>query len=1007
MALFPKVKLKTLPAFPSTINGGAGIDVTRLNGALTVELDWSEFGAISAIPTSPTSYVLTYDTASGVYILVPSHLLGGASSGIADAPIDGTPYARESAAWVPAANGMFLQAGTAAVTRTTQDKLRERASFADFGAKGDGKFGTDGAISGVAFTSASAGFAAGDVGKLIRIAGAGPGGSALETTIAAFASANSVSVSTAAAAAVSGRNFVFGSDDTSAIQAAVNALSANAFSVLRIPGKVFLTSAAINTYTGVAIVGDKRRSPVDNAGSFIVPSTSTDGITIQSADSFDLRDISIVYVGTASGGTCGIRVTPPPGQYNYHSGISSVAIAGAYDAVVLNRCVSALIDWLRVDTYERYGVSMSSNGIGGGDNGDNKLSNSVFLGGPSAFAGCSWDSGGGLTIFNCKFLSGQYGAVFSSATGTNTSQLNVIGNSFDGMTSGNLSFNRQDTSSHVTGVVIGNNTFNMWTGAPNGLVIGPGFSTITITGNTFYGPPLGPSTVIDIDTIDNAIITGNAFISNNSQTNGILILGGSTNVIKANNSYSGTFNLGGSEVAGSVDHDYDVNATVQVTSIPGSVNFISTAGYHALGDGGGALYRRVGSQPAHAGKIQSADGAWWEFCDSAINVHQFGARGDGSTDDSAAINNAIAYMKLPGGNAYPILHFGHPTLFQYVIAHTLNFTGMRDLRTTIDFENSVLLGQCTGHPIMDALDSHLMEFKNGFIFGDPTLIPSHGLQMGVAITNNGADYCRLDNMLFTGNYSYCAFLNAGCELFRAVKCTFSNFYNYADCVIQDGRNASHVSSQFFTATAAHDTYISFQDNEFDGCTFEQDGQASDKTGCAVRIFGNTHSHRFLNGFAQCNYGSAFILLYDHYSMTLDVHCEVNFLVNNVLLVSDPAPMILYGFRLIESFNFATNGVISSDGSGNVIDFVNSEVEIGTSIPNAPVFGPGGRVNFHGKIRLGPNPALYNLGNLNALTGDLELRLPQSTLVLPALRSVRAVSHDTVSTTYYGIHTFVT
>lgn len=104
MALLPKVKLKTLPTFPSTINGGTGIEVTKQNGAVTVDLDYSNFGSTSAIPVSPTNYILTYDTATDSYIMLPSHLLGAGVSGIADAPIDGTQYGRQSGAWTPVAS---------------------------------------------------------------------------------------------------------------------------------------------------------------------------------------------------------------------------------------------------------------------------------------------------------------------------------------------------------------------------------------------------------------------------------------------------------------------------------------------------------------------------------------------------------------------------------------------------------------------------------------------------------------------------------------------------------------------------------------------------------------------------------------------------------------------------------------------------------------------------------------------------------------------------------------
>lgn len=120
MTLLPKVKLKALPTFPSNIIGGTGLTSTKNNGAVTLDYAWQEFGAIDAIPTSPTSYILTYDTVAKTYVMVPSHLLGGAVSGISDAPNDGVLYGRQSTGWSPVAGSTPasnppLMDGTAAV----------------------------------------------------------------------------------------------------------------------------------------------------------------------------------------------------------------------------------------------------------------------------------------------------------------------------------------------------------------------------------------------------------------------------------------------------------------------------------------------------------------------------------------------------------------------------------------------------------------------------------------------------------------------------------------------------------------------------------------------------------------------------------------------------------------------------------------------------------------------------------------------------------------------------
>jgi hypothetical protein len=91
-----------------------------------------------------------------------------------------------------------------------------------------------------------------------------------------------------------------------------------------------------------------------------------------------------------------------------------------------------------------------------------------------------------------------------------------------------------------------------------------------------------------------------------------------------------------------------------------SLTYIRTAGYYAVGDGGGALYKRVSSAPSHAGKVQSADGIWFEYVqEGSANWRQFGAKGDG-TDDTTPAQNAINYLQtsaVTGGTLYTTAGF--------------------------------------------------------------------------------------------------------------------------------------------------------------------------------------------------------------------------------------------------------------------------------------------------------------------------------------------------------------
>lgn len=106
---------------------------------------------------------------------------------------------------------------------------------------------------------------------------------------------------------------------------------------------------------------------------------------------------------------------------------------------------------------------------------------------------------------------------------------------------------------------------------------------------------------------------------------------------------------------------FDDNSEAEAFSVASSVDAIVTFGYTTAGDGGGATYKRSASEPSHNGKIQSADGAWWELSEEEPNLYMFGAVGDNSTDNATAIDNAFGYclaryedglpveLKIPGG----------------------------------------------------------------------------------------------------------------------------------------------------------------------------------------------------------------------------------------------------------------------------------------------------------------------------------------------------------------------
>jgi hypothetical protein len=105
------------------------------------------------------------------------------------------------------------------------------------------------------------------------------------------------------------------------------------------------------------------------------------------------------------------------------------------------------------------------------------------------------------------------------------------------------------------------------------------------------------------------------------------------------------------QVTNSAAPSFDTKAGVQSATISAVVSTIRTGGYTTAGDGGGALYKR-GTLPAHAGYIQSADGAYWVIADQVLKATSFGAIGDDSTNNQTALTNWLAACSVLGRPGY-------------------------------------------------------------------------------------------------------------------------------------------------------------------------------------------------------------------------------------------------------------------------------------------------------------------------------------------------------------------
>lgn len=213
-----------------------------------------------------------------------------------------------------------------------------------YGAKGDGiEIQGTASISSTshALTCTGAAFTANDVGKTIVIDGAGASGAQLATTISAFTDATHVSITAAAGSTVSSVRIVYGTDDTVAIQNAINAaynysVGKNSGGKVFIPNGLYIIAGALQTSIGgvnpncqlyipaAASSRDNARATIIIEGESIPDFTSND--PINTTPYFPAKTGTVLLSTITGSGTCAsVFGTKAPGtaflNFNYSNTI--------------------------------------------------------------------------------------------------------------------------------------------------------------------------------------------------------------------------------------------------------------------------------------------------------------------------------------------------------------------------------------------------------------------------------------------------------------------------------------------------------------------------------------------------------------------------------------------------------------------------------------------------------------------------------------------------------------
>ena len=236
----------------------------------------------------------------------------------------------------------------------------------EYGALGDGIHLFDGNITSgdSTFTSASAVFTSGDIGKVITIHDAGGTNIDLTSTISSINSSTSVELADTASATVFNVDFIYGTDDTTAIQNAIDATqsSTNKFGIVFFPAGIYIVNG---TYGGNN--NSQLRLPtIDRVGSVDSPIGTVilkgpESTTNQTAGNF-VGDGGAVIYSTRYGtdGTYSIlsgkalNHTPGLGGDSYYFTQIKLLIKGITFRTVQNPTNSALnLEWV-LSVYGEY-----------------------------------------------------------------------------------------------------------------------------------------------------------------------------------------------------------------------------------------------------------------------------------------------------------------------------------------------------------------------------------------------------------------------------------------------------------------------------------------------------------------------------------------------------------------------------------------------------------------------------------------------------------------------------
>jgi len=417
-------------------------------------------------------------------------------------------------------------------------------------------------------------------------------------------------------------------------------------------------------------------------------------------------------------------------------------------------------------------------------------------------------------------------------------------------------------------------------------------------------------------------------------------------------------------------------------------------GFAAPGDGGGGVWYWDSTSTAtvNIGTVVKPTatvgvGRWLRIFDGAqLNVKWFGARGDGTTDDTDAINLAIDAAFRPASST---VYFTNTLLIPPAV-YSVSSVNMTDLRSG---RNIVVLaygatfeGNTADLVVLDCLASRWLWIHGLMVIGDSSAPPKHGIQIGA----KGSEACG-NNKFFevqtNGEFVYGAFANYGSETTQYYSCRFvsTGQETTSHCYYGDGQTIMAPTSEYAVVTRLADDPVSFTNNTFYGCELRQ------QSGLAVPVWlSRTTGWLFDEGTYNLSYSLSNYLLWSsadsrHIGLTINGLHETRGttppsgpvttgVVETIRFIGDGTNSLTTGMKVRLNNPHASDYVFALE---NIADFTMelSELHVQMSGSDASLlmFKPhaGGDWAINGTIETDDGTKL-NLSEINTFTGTINI-----------------------------------